>query len=113
MVTTLIYPAESDPAGAVLILGHGAGAGQHSPWMVDFARDLSGRGLDIVTFNFPYIEQGRKVPDRRPLLDACYRAVIAAVQERAARANPPSSSAANPWAAGSRRTWRPQNRRCR
>jgi uncharacterized protein len=87
VVTTLTYPAESDPAGAVLILGHGAGAGQHSPWMVDFARDLSGRGLDIVTFNFPYIEQGRKVPDRRPLLDACYRAVIAAVQERAARAN--------------------------
>ena len=35
-------------------------------------------GLDVVTFNFLYIEQGRKIPDRAPALEACYRAVIEA-----------------------------------
>jgi predicted alpha/beta-hydrolase family hydrolase len=87
-VTALLYPAVSGAADAVLILGHGAGAGQRSPWMVERARDLSARGLDIVTFNFPYTEQGRSVPDRPPLLEACYRAVIGAVAGHAAGRRP-------------------------
>ena len=86
VISALVYPAEPATAGAVLILGHGAGAGQRSPWMVERAQALSARGLDIVTFNFPYTEQGRHVPDRRPLLDACYVAVIDAVSRRAAAA---------------------------
>ena len=85
VVTALLYPAASDGADAVLILGHGAGAGQRSPWMVERALDLSARGLDIATFNFPYTEQGRSMPDRAPLLEACYRAVIDAVANRGAR----------------------------
>jgi predicted alpha/beta-hydrolase family hydrolase len=80
--TALVYPADHDPIGAVLVLGHGAGAGQRSPWMVDCARSLSSAGLDIVTFNFFYTAQGRKVPDRRPALEACYRAVIDTVRQR-------------------------------
>ncbi len=87
--TALVYPADNDPVGAVLILGHGAGAGQHSPWIVDCARSLSGLGLEIVTFNFLYTAQRRRVPDRRPLLDACYRAVIETVRERVAGARRP------------------------
>jgi predicted alpha/beta-hydrolase family hydrolase len=48
--TALVYPAAT--AGrATLILGHGAGAGQLSAFMVEFARALSARGLDLVTFN--------------------------------------------------------------
>jgi predicted alpha/beta-hydrolase family hydrolase len=80
--TALVYPASHDPVGAVLILGHGAGAGQHSPWIVDAARALSELGLEIVTFNFLYTEQQRRMPDRRPLLDACYRAVIETVRRQ-------------------------------
>jgi len=86
--TALVYPADRDRLGSVLILAHGAGAGQRSPWMVQFSRALSTRGIDIVTFNFLYTEHGRRVPDRRPLLDACYRAVIDAARrevENAAR----------------------------
>ncbi len=67
----------SDTVGT-LILAHGAGAGQRSTFMVDFADALSDLGLDVVTFNFPYIEQRRKIPDRAPVLEACYRRVIAA-----------------------------------
>ncbi len=75
--TALVYAAP-DAAGT-LILAHGAGAGQRSGFMVDFASALSALGIDVVTFNFPYIEQGRKIPDRAPVLEACYRAVILGV----------------------------------
>jgi predicted alpha/beta-hydrolase family hydrolase len=40
---------------------------------------LAERGLDVVTFNFLYTEQGRKIPDPAPRLESCYRAVIDAV----------------------------------
>jgi uncharacterized protein len=65
---------------ATLILGHGAGAGQRNTFMVDFAHALSAQGLDVVTFNFLYTEQRRRIPDRGPALEACYRAVIEAVR---------------------------------
>src|SRR5256885_10054746 len=78
--TALVYTADRGSAGAALILGHGAGAGQQSAFMVDFARELSALGVDIVTFNFLYSEQRRKIPDRAPVLEACYRAVIDAVR---------------------------------
>jgi len=81
--TALVYTAAEDAAaapGAALILGHGAGAGQRSTFMVDFARGLSALGLDVITFNFLYTEQGRRIPDRPPALESCYRAVIDAVR---------------------------------
>ena len=87
--TALVYEGvrhRGDPAtvsdtfvGATLVLGHGAGAGQRSAFMVDFAHALSALGIDVVTFNFLYAEQGRRIPDRAPALEACYRAVIDAV----------------------------------
>ena len=77
--SALVYPASGD-LSAALVLAHGAGAGQRSAFMVDFASALSDAGLDVVTFNFPYSEQGRKIPDRAPVLEACYRSVIATVE---------------------------------
>jgi len=68
---------------ATLILAHGAGAGQTSPFIVRFAEGLAARGLPVVTFNFLYTEQGRRAPDRRPKLEACYRAVVDSVRARA------------------------------
>src|SRR3954454_8409270 len=78
--TALVYRAAAPSSGAALILGHGAGAGQRSAFMVDFADALSSLGIDVVTFNFLYTEQGRRIPDRAPALEACYRSVIEAVQ---------------------------------
>src|SRR5215471_10309899 len=80
--TALHYAAGGDCIGATLILGHGAGAGQRSAFMVDFARALSALGLDVVTFNFLYVEVGRRIPDRGPVLHACYRAVIDVARDR-------------------------------
>jgi uncharacterized protein len=82
--TALVYTArgaDRAPVGAALVLGHGAGAGQHSPFMVEFAHALADLGIDVVTFNFLYTQQRRRVPDRGPLLEACYTAVIRAVRE--------------------------------
>jgi predicted alpha/beta-hydrolase family hydrolase len=76
--TALVYTAAG--AAGTLILAHGAGAGQRSAFMVDFARALSSLGLDIATFNFPYIDQRRRIPDRAPVLEGCYRDVIGAVR---------------------------------
>jgi predicted alpha/beta-hydrolase family hydrolase len=67
---------------ATLVLGHGAGAGQTSPFMTSFAAGLAARGLDVITFNFLYIEQGRRAPDRAAKLEACYRTMVGAVRER-------------------------------
>jgi predicted alpha/beta-hydrolase family hydrolase len=77
--TALVYTSEQR-AGSALILGHGAGAGQHSTFMVEFAQALSALGLDVVTFNFLYTEQKRRLPDRGPVLEDTYRAVIDAVR---------------------------------
>ena len=68
-VTALHYAAEQPASGAALIVAHGAGAGQNSPFMVDFARALATRGFDTVTFNFPYTEQRRRLPDRAPVAE--------------------------------------------
>jgi len=81
-VTALLYPAAAARrAGVALILGHGAGAGQSSPFMVRCAADLAARGIDAVTFNFPYMERGRRLPDANGGLEACYGAVIAAMRD--------------------------------
>jgi predicted alpha/beta-hydrolase family hydrolase len=78
--TALVYSADSQAVGRTLILGHGAGAGQQSGFMVVFARALSALGADVVTFNFLYAERGRRIPDRAPALEACFRAVIDVVR---------------------------------
>jgi uncharacterized protein len=76
-VTATVYPAaKREHAGVTLILGHGAGAGQASSFMVSFATGLAARGIETVTFNFLYMEQGRRLPDSKEKLEACYRAVI-------------------------------------
>ena len=84
--TALVYAAAQPPVDAALILGHGAGAGQRSTFMVDFAHALSAMGADVITFNFLYTEHHRKIPDRAPALEACYRAVIDAVRAHVASA---------------------------
>ena len=60
----------------MLVLAHGAGAGQRHPFMVAFARGLAERGVDVVTFDFPYMQQKRKVPDKAPVLEARFRDVV-------------------------------------
>lgn len=71
------YPADGT-AAALLVLAHGAGAGQRHPFMAGTAHGLAARGIDVVTFDFPYIAAGRRLPDRAPVLEQRFRDVIAA-----------------------------------
>src|SRR5688572_616155 len=88
-VTALLYSAAKQTrAGVTMILGHGAGANQLSGFMRLIATGLAERGVDVVTFNFLYTEQGRKIPDPAPRLESCYRAVIdAALKHKKLKGN--------------------------
>jgi uncharacterized protein len=76
---TLFEPAQPRHT---LILAHGAGAGQGHPWMRGRAGDLCDRQVRVVTFDFPYVTSGRKVPDRTPVLLAAWRQVVESVVAR-------------------------------
>jgi uncharacterized protein len=80
-VSGAIYHA-ADPIQATLVLAHGAGAPRTHPFMVDMAKRIAKRGVDVVTFNFLYAEAGRRMPDRVELLETCWRSAIAAVRAR-------------------------------
>jgi predicted alpha/beta-hydrolase family hydrolase len=73
--------APSEPR-TTLVLAHGAGGRQTHPWMVAMAKALVERGLDVVTFDFLYTHARRRLPDRNEILEATWRAVLAAVRAR-------------------------------
>lgn len=70
-----VYPVDS-PAAA-MVVAHGAGAGQASPFMVRTASGLAERGVIAATFDFAYIAAGKHVPDRPDGLERRWRDAIA------------------------------------
>jgi uncharacterized protein len=71
----------SDSPTAAIVVAHGAGAGQMSPFLVQTARGLAERGLSTATFDFDYMAARKSVPDRPPVLEARWREAIAAASE--------------------------------
>jgi predicted alpha/beta-hydrolase family hydrolase len=71
-----------EPIDGTLVLAHGAGAPRTHPFMIAMASRIAARGVDVVTFNFPYAEAGRRMPDRPNVLEASWRAAIATVRAR-------------------------------
>ncbi len=69
-----VYRSES-PAAAVVV-AHGAGAGQNSPFMTRAARGFAGRGVSCATFDFAYMAARRRAPDPAPVLEARWREAI-------------------------------------
>lgn len=68
-------------AKTTVVLAHGAGAPMDSIFMHAIASGLAGQGVRVARFEFPYM-QARRVgrqppPDRMPVLQAAFRAVIA------------------------------------
>jgi predicted alpha/beta-hydrolase family hydrolase len=74
-----VYPAPS--AVAAIVVAHGAGAGQTSPFMVRTASGMAARGVSAATFDFPYITAKRHVPDRADVLERAWREAIDAARE--------------------------------
>ncbi len=71
-----------DPGSATaVLLAHGAGNDMDSEFLRIFHAGLATRGFLCLRFNFLYKQAGRRVPDRRPLLEACYRAAANFVRQ--------------------------------
>lgn len=66
------------PAGpfAGLVLAHGAGAGMAHPFMARLGAALRERGVAVLRFQFPYMEQGSKRPDRPAIAQMAVRAAV-------------------------------------
>ena len=64
------------PAGAsaLLVLGHGAGAGMRHAFMETVSGLLADRGIATLRYQFPYMEAGGRRPDRPPVAHATVRA---------------------------------------
>ena len=74
------YRADGKP-DALLVLAHGAGAGQQHPFMTTVAKGFATRGVDVVTFDFPYMRERRKIPDKAPVLEKAFGDVVAAARK--------------------------------
>jgi uncharacterized protein len=70
------------PIGLAMAFAHGAGAGHRSPFMRRYATLLAARGVHVLTFDFPYLAAGRKLPDRPPVLEAALRDAVDAAIDR-------------------------------
>jgi uncharacterized protein len=62
--------------GPLLTLAHGAGNDMEAPLLGGFAEGLAAAGVACLRFNFPYAEQGRRGPDREPVLREAWAAAF-------------------------------------
>jgi len=65
----------------LLLFAPGAGAPSSHPWMQDWKKRLSGIGV-FETFDYDYLREGRRRPDRLPQLIAAHRKALKRVRER-------------------------------
>jgi len=59
----------------LFLFAHGAGAPSSSAWMVAWKKRLMNFG-PTVTFDYPYMREGRRTPDRLPQLIAAHRQAL-------------------------------------
>ena len=77
---TARYAAASGSKG--VLLAHGAGSGQDSEWMVSVRDGLANAGIPVLTFDYPYMEAGKRAPNRPPVLLECHRAALGEARRR-------------------------------
>jgi predicted alpha/beta-hydrolase family hydrolase len=70
-------------ARRLLVLAHGAGAGMSHPFMEMLAGELAGVGVATLRYQFPYMEERRRVPDAPAVLTATVVAAVRAASEAA------------------------------
>jgi predicted alpha/beta-hydrolase family hydrolase len=79
-------PARAHVSGAagrgLVVLGHGAGGGVEAGDLVAVTRGLVEAGWVVARVEQPYRVRGRRAPDRAPVLDAAWLAVVAALRRR-------------------------------
>lgn len=68
---------------ACLVLAHGAGAGMTHAFMASVAACFADRGIATLRYQFPYMEEGSRRPDRPELAQATVRAATDAAASMA------------------------------
>ncbi len=66
--------------GPVIVFATGAGQAQSAPWMAAWARRLAAAGV-VWPFDWRYLAQGRKRPDRHDVLLETHREALTAARE--------------------------------
>jgi predicted alpha/beta-hydrolase family hydrolase len=77
-----IFQRPSKPTH-LLLLAHGAGAGMTHPFLESLADELAAAKIATFRYQFPYMEQGRRAPDRPPTLTATVNAAVSAAHKTA------------------------------
>ena len=72
----------ADDAPNRVLLAHGAGAGMEHAVMTSLAQGLADQQIQVVRFEFPFMQKTRadgrrRPPDRAPALMACWQAMMA------------------------------------
>jgi predicted alpha/beta-hydrolase family hydrolase len=62
----------------LLVLSHGAGAGMRHPFLEALAEELARASVATLRYQFPYMEQRRRVPDAPSVLTATVEAAVQA-----------------------------------
>jgi predicted alpha/beta-hydrolase family hydrolase len=68
-------------ARSILVLAHGAGAGMSHPFMENLSSQLAHVGLATLRYQFPYMEERRRIPDPTPFLTATVAAAVRKASE--------------------------------
>lgn len=63
-------------ANLLLVLAHGAGAGMNHPFLESLATELAAVGVATLRYQFPYMEERRRVPDAPKVLTSVVRAAV-------------------------------------
>ena len=80
-VTVIETLPEGASASWQFVYAPGAGSNVHDPFGTYACRRLAGVGVATARFQFPYQEAGSRRPDRPPLLQATWLAVLDAVRQ--------------------------------
>ncbi len=67
----------------LLVLAHGAGAGMRHPFMESLALALAEKGIATFRYQFPYMEERRKIPDAPAVLTATVASAVQAASTAA------------------------------
>jgi len=76
----LMRPAK---ARRLLVLAHGAGAGMRHPFLGKLSDELAAVNIATLRYQFPYMEQRRRIPDAPPVLIATVMAAVRTASEAA------------------------------
>jgi predicted alpha/beta-hydrolase family hydrolase len=68
-------------ARQLLILAHGAVAGMTHPFMESLSTELASVGVATLRYQFPYMEQRRRIPDAPAILLSTVRAAVGAASQ--------------------------------